>query len=377
MKSSFHNFNRILSLLTCRRNMGENNTDQWRDSSTSSLTSKSPKPNRSSGIQASTFYRKSAGKNILTDKDQQTTKTPRKQQLSSNSKSSKVYSNEYISTESAVPSKTTPSRRRNRENVERNLNKILQAAYQRYSSDRCNEWYNQNFKLRRAAFRELSTLKTFPIQEFAMKELDKQLKIHFNNDDINDPNKEEENDKNNVERLSFTSGSSLEEETKRRKDQFCSDSSDGTEKSRLKAKFLKERAIPLGLDPSRIDGLELSPSPTTQIQSQEECKNKVEDENKVQFLPALWSMEPRMFAIELSKTGKRKYVVGSFGRLADLYWRKVSPVSRHYYELIREETSCRLYFGKIFSGKLLYSDYKLVQLLTHIFDCILFRPGIL
>ena len=64
-----------------------------------------------------------------------------------------------------------------------------------------------------------------------------------------------------------------------------------------------------------------------------------------QFLPPLWSMEPRIFAMETSSSGKRKYVVSNLGRFLHHYWKKSDPLNRHYYELIRENTPCRLYFG--------------------------------
>jgi hypothetical protein len=63
-------------------------------------------------------------------------------------------------------------------------------------------------------------------------------------------------------------------------------------------------------------------------------------------LPPIWSMEPRIFAVEKSAAGKRKYIVGHMGRFMDQYWRKSDPNHRHYYELIPEGTPCRLYFGK-------------------------------
>jgi len=62
------------------------------------------------------------------------------------------------------------------------------------------------------------------------------------------------------------------------------------------------------------------------------------------FLPALWSCEPRIFSKETSNTGRRKYIVGSYGRIVDHYWRKVTSHDRHFYELIPESTPCRLYF---------------------------------
>ena len=64
-----------------------------------------------------------------------------------------------------------------------------------------------------------------------------------------------------------------------------------------------------------------------------------------ELLHPLWSMEPRIFAMETSSSGKRKYIVGNLGRFLNHYWRKSDPLHRHYYELIRENTPCRLYFG--------------------------------
>ena len=59
---------------------------------------------------------------------------------------------------------------------------------------------------------------------------------------------------------------------------------------------------------------------------------------------ALYSMEPRCFALETSTSGKRKYIVGHLGRIMQSYWIDCDPSARHYYELIRSETPCRLYF---------------------------------
>jgi len=58
---------------------------------------------------------------------------------------------------------------------------------------------------------------------------------------------------------------------------------------------------------------------------------------------ALWSFEPRMFAIEKNKTGKRKYIVGHLGRLMNFYWNKLNSNQRHVYEVITENTPCNLY----------------------------------
>ncbi|KAL9183428.1 hypothetical protein ACHAXT_004284 [Thalassiosira profunda] len=63
----------------------------------------------------------------------------------------------------------------------------------------------------------------------------------------------------------------------------------------------------------------------------------------------LWSMEPRIFALETSSTGKRRYIVSNLGRFMQHYWQESDPRRRHYYELIREQTPCRLYFDLEYS----------------------------
>ncbi len=60
----------------------------------------------------------------------------------------------------------------------------------------------------------------------------------------------------------------------------------------------------------------------------------------------LWSMEPRVFAMETSVKGKRRYISAHLGRFMDHYWRECDVYSRHYYELIKENAPCRLYFGE-------------------------------
>ena len=89
-----------------------------------------------------------------------------------------------------------------------------------------------------------------------------------------------------------------------------------------------------------------SPGPITFTSTctQEMEYNLLAEEN-FECLHPLWSMEPRIFAMETSASGKRKYIVGNLGRFLNHYWRKSDPLNRHYYELIRENTPCRLYFG--------------------------------
>jgi len=318
---------------------------RWGRDNSKSKNSKSPKTHNSYGIKPSNFYRKH---DDICPQESDEEKSGIRSSFSSR-KSSTTF--KQTSTSPQTPLCLLSPRRRNRLQLETNLNRILKSAYHRYSSNRCQEWYNQNIKIRRAAFRDVSFLKTYPIQEWAVKEFQRQMDLHLNQTCKESDNERKENRENHrihsnvnqeiAQSLSGTSSSSVEVENKRRKDQSTSDTSSSTERARFKVEFLKEREF------SRCDNhLNRNKLYQRTTQTKEGEQNKESPENE--FLPPLWSMEPRIFAIEMSKTGKRKYVVGSFGRIADLYWRKVSPLNRHYYELIKEDTPCRLYFGTSF-----------------------------
>ncbi len=60
----------------------------------------------------------------------------------------------------------------------------------------------------------------------------------------------------------------------------------------------------------------------------------------------LFSLERRLFAFEYNDKGKRRYVVSHLGRFMQEYWMEMKASERNYYELIREGTPCRLYFGE-------------------------------
>lgn len=176
-------------------------------------------------------------------------------------------------------------------------------------------------KLKRAAFKEVTSLKTWPLQELALQDLDHWCMVHLgkhqtkNIDNIDTTDVETHGDSTGL------SSSSLEEPKRaRRKD--SDDEEDlsprkSTMRHQFKQDFMRERDLEF-LDESNS-------------------------------LPALWCMEPRIFAVEKSATGKRKYIVGHLGRFLDYYWRKCDLKQRHYYELIREKTPCRLYFDLEFS----------------------------
>jgi hypothetical protein len=89
-------------------------------------------------------------------------------------------------------------------------------------------------------------------------------------------------------------------------------------------------------------------STTDEIDDIAGVEGQQQQQRQQQKSSPLWSLEPRIFATEKG-SGKRKYIVGEFGRIVDWYWRKTAPSSRHLYELIREGSPCRLYFDLEYS----------------------------
>jgi len=98
---------------------------------------------------------------------------------------------------------------------------------------------------------------------------------------------------------------------------------------------------------SILDNKENSEELNTQQKDTDEKQLK-KDTSSVdnQSLSPLWSLEPRLFAMETAMKGKRRYISTHLGRFMDHYWRECDVYNRHYYELIKENSPCRLYFGK-------------------------------
>jgi DNA-directed primase/polymerase protein len=82
-------------------------------------------------------------------------------------------------------------------------------------------------------------------------------------------------------------------------------------------------------------------------QRMQECKPKVNsltgEDGCCKEISLLMSMEPRLFAIEHFREGKRRYISCHLGRFLKYYLEECNSSTRHAYELIRENTPCRLY----------------------------------
>jgi hypothetical protein len=160
--------------------------------------------------------------------------------------------------------------------------------------------------MQRAAFKKLTDLKSWPLQDMAMEHYE-QLK--------NGATKSTAlNGADSPLSESSSSGSSSFEEPKRCMRQLES----SPRKSALRQHYLDEFEL---------------------------VETTAQNNNDNPEQP-LWSRQPRIFATEKAQ-GKRKYLVGHFGRIQDLYWRKMNP--KHLYEVIQEQTPCRLYFDLEYS----------------------------
>ena len=166
--------------------------------------------------------------------------------------------------------------------------------------------------LKRSAYRELTSLRIWPLQELALVDLEQLMTVHLGKPPIPVPPTA------SGHATDDTLSSSCSEEGKRTKLVDDLSPRKSTLRHQFKVTFQQERDLPLHSDPN-------------------------------QFSNALYCMEPRILCKEVTNTGARKYYVGHLGRFMDHYWRKISPEARHYYELIQEQTPCRLYFDLEFS----------------------------
>jgi len=210
------------------------------------------------------------------------------------------------------------SRNGNEDSPERNVLKKLHAEVRSSFLENGKKKVTSTLQAKRSAFKSVTFLKTFPLQEQAFQALD-EIHIGFV------PEKESILDRDQPENgncsSQSTSSSSISNAEAKRLHQSSRRS---PAQSSLKATFVKD------------------------FNAEKERKNSTVEEANT-FLPALWSVEPRIFSMEKSSDGKRRYLVGHLGRLFDTYWRKTDPRNRCFYELIRENTACRLYFDLEFS----------------------------
>jgi hypothetical protein len=195
----------------------------------------------------------------------------------------------------------------------------------------------QRDELQRSAYKQVTSLRTWPLQERAMRHWNDLMKDHLHLE-ADDEQLEENNSKSEPSRSSQTPSVG----------DITSSSSSSSSSSGLSAPEPK-RLLRDSLASPAQSHLKAQYRQSFLVEQAIERPVSLTDSTKLTTSPKLWCMEPRIFSTEKSGQGKRKYVVGHLGRFLDVYWRKSDRLHRHYYELIKERTPCRLYFDIEFS----------------------------
>ena len=236
-----------------------------------------------------------------------------------------------ITNDNTPSKKKTPSK----------LNQILAQAKERELQNEFQHYY-QLYKLQLAAFRDVTSYRVWPLQELALKDLDCLIKNYRGESDGKETDRQ-----SGYELESGSSGSSIDE-PKRRKEVGSISNTSGSDTENMGKKELSIMTSP-GRSTIRYKLRQDFLAKMRSTCSIPPNPSSLKDEDRQrEFLTPLWALEPRIFAVEKSGTGKRKYIVCNLGRFMDHYWRKCELfASKHYYELIRENTPCRLYFGEL------------------------------
>ena len=193
-------------------------------------------------------------------------------------------------------------------------------------------------KIRRSALREVTVLRSWPVQELALKDLDQLQNAQVEARGVEDAFRRGLGSGRNPFGRPTSSASYVG-----RGGGSCLGEGEGLCRARRRSSISgRDIGGSQALDP----GVYHSPG---KVALRRQCVMEFRARESSSSLPPLWSMEPRIFSMEVSSTGKRRYIVGQLGRFMDWYWRKIDPNQRHCYELIREGTPCRLYLDLEFA----------------------------
>jgi hypothetical protein len=196
------------------------------------------------------------------------------------------------------------------------VQRLRSQSTKRMAQSQTNKW-RENEEKKRQAFKSLTVYKTYPLQEQAVQQW-RQLRQEWGV--VNEETEEIVTDMEATRNLTCSeigsSSSSLSSrdlpEAKRCLRDREASPAESQQSQQFKKEFLEQRSIKMTTTPNS-------------------------------FGSALYSLEPRLFAVE--KQGRKmRYVCAHAGRFFDKYWGKTEPVHRHAYELIRPNTPCRLYF---------------------------------
>jgi len=234
--------------------------------------------------------------------------------------------------------------------------------------------FTKKENLRRSVFKEITTFGMFPLQAMAMDDYDIQMKDYISIDNgssleggacgIDDDSDSDIDVQKRMVHADNKQSKIIDDECDILRQQFMQEF--------MKEKHASAATVPNVEDHSTAaassDVNESAADTTTHVnkptplvldnkENLEKTNQQQEDADERQLqkettsvndqaLSTLWSLEPRLFAMETAMKGKRRYISTHLGRFMDHYWRECDVYNRHYYELIKENSQCRLYFGK-------------------------------
>ena len=239
--------------------------------------------------------------------------------------------------------------------------------------------FTKKENLRRSIFKEITTFGMFPLQAMAMDDYDIQMKDYINVGNASSSlegvcgtNDDSDSDSEEQKRMVHANKQSkiIDDECDILRQQFMQEFIKEKNASSTVPNVKDHRTVALSdINESAADTTTHRSKPAPFVLDNKENLKEINkqqkdiDEEKVQkdappvnnqTLSTLWSLEPRLFAMETAMKGKRRYISTHLGRFMDHYWRECDVYNRHYYELIKENSPCRLYFGKcvnVFFGK--------------------------
>ena len=237
--------------------------------------------------------------------------------------------------------------------------------------------FTKKENLRRSVFKEITTFGMFPLQAMAMDDYDIQMKDYINIDNASsledgacgiddDSDIDSEEPKRMVHDNKPSKKLSEDNEYDILRQQFMQEFMKEKHVSAATVPNVEEHSAAVASsDVDESAAVDDTTKPTNKpaplaldnkenlkeinIQQKDTDEHQLQKDNQPinnQALSTLWSLEPRLFAMETAMKGKRRYISTHLGRFMDHYWRECDVYNRHYYELIKENSPCRLYFGK-------------------------------
>lgn len=222
-------------------------------------------------------------------------------------------------------------RRRRRKTFEKKIAPILNYAYEQVGTNNRREWYDENIKSKRAAFRDVTALKTFPLQDAAVQKWNKMMEVHGVKVSISeDESRGVINDEDAEDAGGATTSDSVDEETKRRKNGVGKDTSACTKKKRFVEDFLQDQ--------------------TNVVEERSDGEKKSQN-----FQPALWSMVSEHLCFLRVSLNKRDY-------------QQRSDVHKNYFTVDSFPGTPNLFFGNFDHRKAQVHRRKLWKVCGHVLE---------